>query len=418
MLATDRASQPIAISPVALFDGREKRPNMTVIINGAIIQQVGNSAETTIPSDALVIDGNGRTLLPGLIDSHVHIESSRSLEQSLLFGVTTVLDMFSDPGLIATLKKQQNETIGSRMADLRSAGILVTAPRGHGTEYELEIPTLTKERDAGEFVNMLIRAGSDYIKIVYDDGSVTGRAFPTIDKETLAKVIDQAHKFGKMAVVHALSYESSRDAIELGCDGLVHLFLGRRPDDNFGDYAASRRVFVIPTLTVLESLCGIQGGRDLLDNSDFNAFLPKESSTNLRTGFQMRKELDYAVCELALKLLKKSNVPILAGTDAPNPGTTYGASIHRELELLVKAGMTPCEALTCATISPSEQFHLNDRGVIQEGKRADLLLVDGDPTEDIKDTRKIVKVWKQGVEFDREIPFVTNTYYQPPNKST
>ena len=94
-------------------------------------------------------------------------------------------------------------------------------------------------------------------------------------------------------------------------------------------------------------------------------------------------------------------MPILAGTDSPNPGTAHGASIHRELELLVRSGLTPPEALASATSVPAAAFHLADRGVIAPGKRADLLLVKGDPTEDITATRDIVSVWKLGVEDDR-----------------
>jgi Amidohydrolase family len=100
--------------------------------------------------------------------------------------------------------------------------------------------------------------------------------------------------------------------------------------------------------------------------------------------------------------VRPAHVPLLAGTDAPNPGTTHGASLHRELELLVKAGLTPVEALAAATSVPAKQFGLGDRGTIAPGKRADLVLVDGDPTADIRATRKIAGVWKLGLAVDRD----------------
>ena len=103
-----------------------------------------------------------------------------------------------------------------------------------------------------------------------------------------------------------------------------------------------------------------------------------------------------------MRQLKAARVPILAGTDAPNPGTLHGASIHRELELLVKAGLTPVEALAAATSVPAAQFRLSDRGRIKSGMRADLLLVKGDPTSDIKATRSIIRIWKIGVAVDRQ----------------
>lgn len=102
-----------------------------------------------------------------------------------------------------------------------------------------------------------------------------------------------------------------------------------------------------------------------------------------------------------MRQLKAAKVPILAGSDAPNPGTLHGATIHHEMELLVRAGMTPLEALAAATSVPAARFKLSDRGSIAEGKRADLLLVNGDPTTDIRATRRIARIWKQGVPVDR-----------------
>jgi hypothetical protein len=109
----------------------------------------------------------------------------------------------------------------------------------------------------------------------------------------------------------------------------------------------------------------------------------------------------YAAAEASVRQLLIAKVPVLAGTDAPNPGTTHGAALHRELELLVKAGLTPAQALTAATSAPAKAFRLADRGRIAIGLRADLLLVDGDPTRDITATRAIAGVWKGGVRVDR-----------------
>jgi hypothetical protein len=110
----------------------------------------------------------------------------------------------------------------------------------------------------------------------------------------------------------------------------------------------------------------------------------------------------YAAAEETIRQLRAAGVPILAGTDAPNPGTAYGSAMHRELELLVDAGLSPTAALAAATSVPARTFGLDDRGRIAEGLRADLLLVDGDPTQDILATRAIAGVWKAGVPVDRE----------------
>jgi imidazolonepropionase-like amidohydrolase len=105
---------------------------------------------------------------------------------------------------------------------------------------------------------------------------------------------------------------------------------------------------------------------------------------------------------VSLKKLADRGVPILAGSDPPNIGTAWGASMHRELELMVEAGMSPAMALRAATVTPARVFSLTDRGRIAAGLRADLLLVAGDPTSDIRATRDIVGIWKQGVRFDRD----------------
>ena len=103
----------------------------------------------------------------------------------------------------------------------------------------------------------------------------------------------------------------------------------------------------------------------------------------------------------ALRQLVQAQVPILAGTDAPIPGTAYGAALHGEIAMYVRAGLTPLQALTAATSAPAKAFRLSDRGFVRPGLRADLLLVDGDPTTDILATRNIVAIWKKGARVQR-----------------
>lgn len=102
-----------------------------------------------------------------------------------------------------------------------------------------------------------------------------------------------------------------------------------------------------------------------------------------------------------MRRLRAAHVPVLAGTDALNPGVVHGASLHRELELLVHAGLSPSEALSAATFVPAACFHLDDRGRVAPGLRADLVLVDGDATRDVLATRRIVTVWRAGLPVDR-----------------
>jgi imidazolonepropionase-like amidohydrolase len=117
--------------------------------------------------------------------------------------------------------------------------------------------------------------------------------------------------------------------------------------------------------------------------------------------FPARAGASCAGTDEAVRQLARAGVPLLAGTDAPSPGATYGASLHGELELLVGAGLTPVQALTAATSAAARAFKLADRGRVAGGLRGDLVLVDGDPTSDIRATRRIVEVWKRGGKVER-----------------
>lgn len=395
--------QAVAFQHVRIFDGTKILPHDTLVMQGGAITAIGDTI--IIPPDAEIIDGTGQTLLPGLIDAHTHIIFGTALKQALIFGVTTELDMFTDYRVIQSLKQQQETSTGSTIAGLRSAGILATAPGGHGTEYGLPIPTLTKPEEAEAFVEARLAEGSDYIKIVYDDGSTFGFTTPTLDKATMAALVEAAHKHGKLAIVHIMSYAQAHDALEVGADALAHLFVDRSPDEDFGHFVAEKHAFVIPTLTVLESVCGIPTGTSLATNSHLQPYLSKEDKAYLQRpfpGLAANASQHYTVAEETVRQLKTAEVPILAGTDAPNPGTLHGASIHRELELLVQAGLTPTEALAAATSVPATIFGLADRGTLAPGLRADILLVQGDPTQAITATRAITGIWKEGVRLNRE----------------
>jgi imidazolonepropionase-like amidohydrolase len=390
---------PILFQHVRVFDGVKMISVTNVLIQGGHIRDLG--VDLADPS-AQIVDGTGLTLLPGLIDSHVHIHSAEALVQSMIFGVTSEFDMMMPPRLMAALKNGET----GNMADFWSAGWLATAPGGHGTEYGIEIPTITDSKKAQAWVDARIAEGSDYIKLVYDDATEYGgrRSRPTLSKQLMKAIIDAAHQRGKLAVVHVGSEWQAQDAINSGADGLAHLFVGASCDRNFGALVASHHAFVIPTLTVLHSICGPTiSRRQLISDPNVEPFLTPGNIARLRETFPSSSTgLSCAGAAKAIKELKSAGVPILAGTDAPNPGTTYGASLHEEFVLLVEAGLTPIEALAAATSIPAQAFHLQDRGRIAPGLRADLVLVKGNPDEDILAMRNIVAVYKAGIAIDRD----------------
>jgi hypothetical protein len=142
----------------------------------------------------------------------------------------------------------------------------------------------------------------------------------------------------------------------------------------------------------------------LLRDDRLAPYLREYAHTTLANRFELRPPgpLDFSLVLTSVARLRAAGVPVLAGTDAPNPGTAHGVSLHRELELLVRAGLSPVEALRAATSLPARAFRLLDRGRIAPGMRADLLLVGGDPTTDVLATRDIRAVWKLGHPADRE----------------
>jgi len=394
-------SKATVIMNIQIFDGERMLPKGTVVFEKGKITAVGRKVK--IPEGAEVLDGNGHTLLPGLIDAHVHVWDQQNLKQSLVFGVTTVIDMFMNVKTMTDMKRMQSSGSANDRAYLVSPGTLVTAPGGHGTQYDASLPTITRTEEAQEFVDARIAEGSDFIKIIYDDGSAYSMPRPTHDKETLRAVIEAAHKRGKIAVVHAATLQNCLDVFEAGGDGLAHLYFNDAFDPEFGRLAAQKKVFVIPTLSVLKAMSGTSQASSLAEDSHLSAFLMPTDIQMMEQSFPFQtSKAAYEVAERALKQLRAEAVPILAGTDAPNPGTTYGASLHGELELLVKAGLTPLEALRAATSLPAAKFDLSDRGRIKSGLIADLVLVKGDPTRDIKKTRNITAVWRNGVKLNRE----------------
>ncbi len=218
------SSDFVLIRDVRVFDGTTLLPSRNVVLQNGRISHVGQSRPEV--EGATVIPGDGLTLLPGLIDSHVHIAGppKNSLGQALSLGVTTVLDMFSGGERLNTLKRIESEDPPG-LADLRTAGFGATAPGGHPTQMggPAEVPTISRAEEAQVFVDARIAEGSDYIKIIYDDLAALqgeGNALPKLTSETLSALVRATHHREKLAVVHVATEEDARDAIRAGADGL------------------------------------------------------------------------------------------------------------------------------------------------------------------------------------------------------
>ena len=405
VIGTVHGQQPFVIRDVRVFDGERTTEHRSVFVDSGRIIRVG-PVDMRVPATAEVIDGRDRTLLPGFIDSHVHIADSvaSALHQALVFGVTTVFDMFSAGERLERLTRTRAADLPA-LADVRTAGVGATAPGGHPTQMGgPPFPTVRGPSDAAMFVDARIAEGADYIKIVRDDLSGSGKPVPTLDSITVAALVREAHARRKLVIAHAGSERDARVVLGAGVDGLAHMLMGDTISRDFGAFVSAHHAFVVPTLVTFAWACGRLEAAALAADTNISPYLAARwrAPLTMTAGWPVRKPA-CAGTDAGIRQLVESGVPILAGTDAPIPGTTYGASLHAELALLVRLGLTPEAALTAATLAPARSFRLLDRGSVQPGQRADLVLVDGDPTRDILATRRIRAVWKRGVRVNRTL---------------
>ncbi|MEU1732363.1 amidohydrolase family protein [Streptosporangium sp. NPDC020145] len=401
-----------AVTNARVFDGEHVLRETTVVIDGGVVTAVGGD----VPAGANVVDAGGGTLLPGLIDAHVHT-SEQALAFALRFGVTTELEM---QGLWTKPNRARLDG-DDALADVRSAGFAITPPGGHpselfppGTHFgdsgpaggptggQAPVkPLSTTPQEARDFVPKLVETGSDYIKFMVDDGTVEGHpGLPMLDQATLNAGVAEAHRHGMLTLAHVLTVEATRMAVEAGVDGLAHLFMDRPHDDEIIDLVARSGAFVVPCVVLNASMTGITGA-DLAEDPRVGSRLDEAWLTTLRRCYGRYPQGRLEDVLDTVGALRAAGVDILAGTDAAFPlpflgGVAHGASLHRELRYLVQAGLTPVEALRAATSVTARRFGLTDRGRIAVDARADLLLVDGDPTTDISATLDIRAVWRRG----------------------
>jgi imidazolonepropionase-like amidohydrolase len=345
---------------VRVFDGdRVLDGSHDVVTDGGVIAAV-EPAGTAAHQGATIFSGRGAMLLPGLIDAHVHLRGAADLAELARWGVTTALDMGSWPAsLIAQLRQA-----GS--ADVRSTGAGAVGPGSP----QAKIPGRPADsialspQDGRRFVATRVAEGMDYIKVIVEAPGRGG-----LDQATVAAIVEAAHDAGRLVVAHASHTGAVATAQAAGVDVLTHAPLNAALDQAAVTEVRTAHRTCVPTLVMMAGVAA-------------NAPVPG---------------LDYRHARDSVAALHRAGVPVVLGTDANQaPGVPanvpYGVSAHRELELLVEAGLTPAEALHAATAAAAGAFGLPDRGRIAPGLRADLLLVDGDPTAAITATRAILAV--------------------------
>ncbi len=394
------AAESFVISGARIFDGERILPPADVVVREGIIAAIGDQqAAAGLP----VIDGSGATLLPGFLDAHAHTEEIGQLQEALRFGTTTVLDMGTFP---MEMERTLREAAATRsdVSDFRSAGIMATPPGGHGTQFRTSIPTVAGPEEAEDFVRARVENGADYLKIVINGVRHALSGLPTMDPETVNALVRAGHAHDLQVWAHIESVDDAWLAIDADVDGFVHHWRDSGAQPELAAVLAELGIYVIPTLTAVDGVIG-EGPRQLLEDPLISPYLSELSRRQLGKEIDIIPRISMETAMDAVRSLIDAGVVILAGPDAftGNPRIVHGASMHRLLELSVQAGLPPVETLRSATANIADAFSLSDRGRIRPGLRADLLLVRGNPDEDITRTRDILRIWRAGVEVDRTI---------------
>jgi imidazolonepropionase-like amidohydrolase len=396
-------SESFAIRDVRVFDGENTVERATIVVAAGRI--VAFAPDAIIPRGYGIVEGGGKTLLPGLIDSHVHVFPGAQRD-ALRFGITTELDMFDLSHDFKAWRKQRNSLVKTNEADTWAAGTGVTV-KGGGPLQDLpatvEVPTLDNVANAKAFVDARVAEGSDYIKLFIENLSEyhSTRSLPTLSRDEVCAVIKAAHEDGKMTTAHAQAEWAAQQAIECGTDGLAHMFPDNVADADFVALAKAHHIFIETTDAVWAGVAGLNLAKAIAADPRVSSYLSPAQKQSLLLETKNPHPEFFANALKNTQLLHEAGIALLAGTDAPNPGTAHGISLHEELQILVKAGYTPEQALNAATALPARIFHLGNRGRIAVGARADLVLIDGDPTRNIADTLSIYRVWKNGYSIDR-----------------
>lgn len=433
LLGCKQGSQDgVALVGATLIDGSggPSLPDAAVVVRGGRIESVGLRADFHLPGRTREIDVSGQWIIPGLIDSHVHLTPARSWAPSrfLAWGVTTIRDVHGGVASLSTLKKRpsQGAPDGPRVypAGAMIDGLPATFPDAIGVNNESE---------ARKGVDRLVSAGADFIKI-----------YSRIDAQLLRAIVDEARAFN-LGVTGHLGMTDALSAAKAGIASIEHLTgipeaASPKPSSLFtahyrgffpgwtaferswagldsaaltrvANRLAESKIILIPTLVLHETLSRLDEPGLLREPALADVPAAQQRDWDLpgliaRTGWTatdfeaFRKSR--ANQDLFIRQFAAAGGRLAAGTDAANQMLIPGYTEHREMELLVRAGLTPREALRAATRNPAVLIGVDSLGLLAPGKVADLLILSRDPLADIRNTRAITSVMARGYLLDAD----------------
>lgn len=432
-----------AITGATLVNPNGKPPvaNAVILIQDNRILRVGSSQNVPIPKAASVIDARGKWVIPGLVDSHMHFFQSGGLytrpdgldlrkivpyekeieivkddlqdtfARYLRSGITSVVDVGGPFWNFHVRELAEKNAIAPRVA---VAGPLLSTynPPVLSEVEDAPIIRANSADEAREMVKKQAEKKPDLIKIWF---LVLPGETPEKNLPVVRATIEESHRLGIRVAVHATQLETARAAVQAGADVLVHSVEDREVDADFIRLLKEKNVIYIPTLTVREGYLKTYTQQHDFTPVEFDLANPRQMSTLFDLRHISPEFLPERVKNLLskpqpvqppstamknLKILHDAGVTIAAGTDAGNIGTLHGASIFRELKRMVESGLTPAQVLTTATINGAKLMGKEkDLGSVEEGKLADLVILDSNPLADIENTSRIHAVIKNGKVF-------------------
>jgi imidazolonepropionase-like amidohydrolase len=376
--------------------GRPAIDNGTLVVHNARIEAVGEKLK--LPTGVRCMDGSGKTIIPGLISAHSHVNDPGQLGIYLRDGITTILSLGGDKEL--ALRDQAAKAAPGSVPHLYVAG-----PIQDSTAIPGAVAVHTPE-EARKNVGELLQQRPDIVKLRVDDflGS-RQKMTPAV----YTAIIDQAHKNGYRTAAHVVLLDDAKGLLRAGVDYIAHSVRDREVDDEFISLMKKRSVFYCPTLTRELAVFAYSERPDFFvdpfflkeaDPAEVAKLEDPNRQETVRKDASARWYKDHLPLAMRnLKALSDAGVDIVLGTDSGGgPGRFQGYFEHLELEYETKAGLTPMRALVSATSEPAKLLHINgEAGTLERGKLADFVVLKANPLDDIRNTRQIDSVWISGV---------------------
>jgi imidazolonepropionase-like amidohydrolase len=420
------AFRAVAAQDVAFTGARIVDPARRQIDDGVLLVRNGRIAGvlSSVPAGfrGQQIDLGGRWVIPGLVDMHTHSFANSgpgnamqmlgpvaTARLDLYAGVIAFLDLFNQEDMIFGLRDQQRSNPdASPGAYIFAAGPCLTATNGHCSEYGVPTRLVNSPADAEREIDALAPRKPDVVKIVYDNRTYGTRRMPTVDRATLEAVIANARRHGIKTVVHVGSWNDVRDAVKAGAAAVTHTPGPEPPPDDIPRLMVERGAAHIPTLAVQTDFARILTDRSMIQDPMLAtltteplraAYLAASDTAAALRGWIAYQRSNMVSNPTAVRRLHQAGVTMLTGTDGGNLGVFQGWSVHREMELLVAAGLSAWDALRAATTSAAT--FLGQPWGVSAGNEATFVVLDASPVENITNTRRIHSVVLRGKLIDR-----------------